>query len=56
VVLRGLPFDEHDRLAVVLEHDTRRPETFGGVASLLASAVPAFRAASIDPLVTLRHE
>jgi len=30
VVLRGLPFDEHDRLAVVLEHDTRRPETFGG--------------------------
>jgi putative ABC transport system permease protein len=29
VVLRGLPFDEHDRLAVVLEHDTRRPETFG---------------------------
>ncbi len=30
VVLRGLPFDEHDRLAVVLEHDTRRPITFGG--------------------------
>jgi predicted permease len=30
VVLRGLPFDEHDRLAVVLEHETRRPETFGG--------------------------
>ena len=30
VVLRGLPFDEHDRLAVVLEHDTRRPATFGG--------------------------
>jgi putative ABC transport system permease protein len=30
VVLRGLPFDEHDRLAVVLEHDTRRPVTFGG--------------------------
>ena len=24
------PFDEHDRLAVVLEHDTRRPITFGG--------------------------
>ena len=24
VVLRGLPFDEHDRLAVVLEHDTTR--------------------------------
>jgi putative ABC transport system permease protein len=30
VVLRGLPFDEHDRLAAVLEHDTLRPETFGG--------------------------
>ena len=30
VVLRGLPFDEHDRIVAVLEHDTRRPETFGG--------------------------
>ena len=30
VVLRGLPFDEHDRLVAVLEHDTRRPQTFGG--------------------------
>src|SRR5687767_3584109 len=30
VVLRGLPFDEHDRLAAILEHDTRRPTTFGG--------------------------
>ena len=30
VVLRGLPFDEHDRLAVVLEHDPTRAETFGG--------------------------
>jgi putative ABC transport system permease protein len=30
VVLRGLPFDEHDRLAVVLEIDTRHPVTFGG--------------------------
>jgi len=30
VVLRGLPFDEHDRLAAVLEHDTNRPVTFGG--------------------------
>jgi predicted permease len=29
IVLRGLPFDEHDRLAVVLEHDTTRAETFG---------------------------
>src|SRR5688572_26825150 len=29
VVLRGLPFDEHDRLAVVLEQDTKRPVTFG---------------------------
>ena len=30
VVLRGLPFDEHDRLVAVLEQDTRRPQTFGG--------------------------
>ena len=30
VVLRGLPFDEHDRIVAVLEHDTRRPDTFGG--------------------------
>src|SRR5688572_12767156 len=30
VVLRGLPFDEHDRMVAVLEHDTRRAETFGG--------------------------
>ena len=30
VVLRGLPFDEHDRIVAVLEHDTRRPVTFGG--------------------------
>jgi len=30
VVLRGLPFDEHDRMVVVREFDTRRPETFGG--------------------------
>src|SRR5688500_7220867 len=30
VVLRGLPYDEHDRLVAVLEHDTRRPVTFGG--------------------------
>jgi putative ABC transport system permease protein len=29
VVLRGLPFDEHDRIVAVLEFDTRRPETFG---------------------------
>ena len=30
VVLRGLPFDEHDRLVAVLEHDTRRaPATSG---------------------------
>ena len=29
VVLRALPFDEHDRLAVVLEHDPTRPTTFG---------------------------
>ena len=30
VVLRGLPFDEHDRLVAVLELDTKRPVTFGG--------------------------
>ena len=30
VVLRALPFDEHDRLIVVLEHDPKRPATFGG--------------------------
>ena len=29
VVLRGLPFDEHDRLGVVYEKDTRRATTFG---------------------------
>ena len=29
VVLRGLPFDEHDRMVAVLEHDTKRPTTFG---------------------------
>jgi predicted permease len=30
VVLRGLPFDRHDRIVAVLEHDTRRPTTFAG--------------------------
>jgi len=29
VVLRGLPFDEHDRLGVVYENDTKRATTFG---------------------------
>jgi putative ABC transport system permease protein len=29
VVLRGLPFDEHDRLGVVYEKDTGRATTFG---------------------------
>jgi hypothetical protein len=29
VVLRGLPFDEHDRLAAVYEKDTKRATTFG---------------------------
>src|SRR5688572_17334561 len=29
VVLRGLPFDQHDRLVAVLEHDTKRAATFG---------------------------
>jgi hypothetical protein len=29
VVLRGLPFDEHDRLGVVYERDTGRATTFG---------------------------
>jgi putative ABC transport system permease protein len=31
VVLRALPFDEHDRLVVVLEHNTRQAALFGGV-------------------------
>jgi putative ABC transport system permease protein len=30
VILKGLPFDEHDRLVSVLEHDSKRPTTFGG--------------------------
>lgn len=30
VVLRGLPFDEHDRLGVPHEKDTMRATTFGG--------------------------
>src|SRR5712692_7925607 len=30
VVLRGLPFDEHDRIVAVLCVDTKRPTTFGG--------------------------
>src|SRR5207247_707094 len=30
VVLRGLPFDEHDRITAVLSVDTKRPTTFGG--------------------------
>src|SRR4051812_3838687 len=29
IVLRGLPFDEHDRLAVVLEQETLKAVTFG---------------------------
>ena len=29
VVLRGLPFDEHDRLGVIYERDTARATTFG---------------------------
>ena len=29
IVLRGLPFDEHDRLAAVLEQDTLKAVTFG---------------------------
>jgi putative ABC transport system permease protein len=29
VVLRGLPFDEHDRLGVIYEKDTRHATTFG---------------------------
>ena len=30
VVLRGLPFDEHDRIVAVLSIDTKRPTTFSG--------------------------
>ena len=29
VVLRGLPFDEHDRIVAVLEHNLRRPQNSG---------------------------
>ena len=29
VMLRGLPFDEHDRMMAVLEYDTTRDTTFG---------------------------
>ena len=29
VVLRGLPFDEHDRVGVIYERDTSRATTFG---------------------------
>jgi putative ABC transport system permease protein len=29
VVLRGLPFDQHDRLVAILEHDPKRAATFG---------------------------
>src|SRR5687768_7687868 len=30
VVLRGLPFDEHDRLMMVAEYETTRQTMFGG--------------------------
>jgi putative ABC transport system permease protein len=33
VVLRGLPFDEHDRIVAVLGVDTKRATTFGGGSS-----------------------
>src|SRR5262245_55109632 len=33
VVLRGLPFDEHDRIMAVLSVDTKGPTTFGGGSS-----------------------
>jgi putative ABC transport system permease protein len=33
IVLRGLPFDEHDRIVAVLGVDTKRPTTFGGGSS-----------------------
>src|SRR5215210_63113 len=33
IVLRGLPFDEHDRLVVVLEHETLTAVTFGAGAT-----------------------
>jgi putative ABC transport system permease protein len=33
VVLRALPFDEHDRIVAVLEVNTKRPTTFGGGAT-----------------------
>jgi putative ABC transport system permease protein len=30
VILKGLPYDEHDRLVALVEHDTLHPTTFGG--------------------------
>jgi hypothetical protein len=48
VVLRGLPFDEHDRMVAVLEHDTRRPETFGAGLSRLAA--PAGSRSRLSPV------
>ena len=35
VILRGLPFDQHDRIVAVLSVDTRRPSTFGGGSSTI---------------------
>jgi putative ABC transport system permease protein len=65
VVLRGLPFDEHDRMVAVLEHDTRRPETFGAGRTTpqtfldwrqLQQSFEAIAGAGNDGLLSMRSE
>src|SRR5688500_7057184 len=65
VVLRALPFDEHDRMVAVLEHDTRRPETFGGGATTaqmfldvraMQQSFEAIAGAGSDGVLRMRNE